>query len=146
MKFNKIILTFSTLTLFFLIIACGGEQTTEQTPTPEKVTTTKKPKKKMTQGQKLFLLCQACHSLKKGEAHKTGPNLHGLFGKKAGTAEGYKYSEAMKASGIVWDETQLRNWLAKPNDFLPGTTMAFIGIEDADKQQMLIDYLKEETK
>jgi len=147
MKLNKFIFTFSTLALFFLIIACGGEQTTDKTPTSEKVTAAKTPKKKMSQGERLFLLCQACHSLKKGEAHKTGPNLHGLFGKKAATEEGYaNYSEAMKTSGIIWGEKELKEWLTKPNDYLPGTSMAFIGIEDKDQQQALIDYLKEETK
>lgn len=148
MNFNKIILVPTALFLFFVALACGGgtEQTAE-TPQPNKITTKAKPKKKMSEGQRLFLLCQACHSLKEGEAHKTGPNLHGLFGKKAATAEGYaNYSEAMKTSGIVWGETELKEWLAKPTDYLPGTSMAFIGIEDEAKQQALIDYLKEETK
>ncbi|MDP6388874.1 MAG: c-type cytochrome, partial [Alphaproteobacteria bacterium] len=54
-------------------------------------------------GKKIYNKCKACHSLKKGKK-KVGPTLHGVFGRKAGTLKGFKFSKAMKKSGIVWDE------------------------------------------
>lgn len=137
--------------LFFFVMACGTGASEDAAETTVEVSTTDSkaasPKQPMSEGQRLFLLCQACHSLKEGEAHKTGPNLYQIFGRKAGTAEGYaNYSDAIKNSGIVWDEAKLKSWLAKPTDFLPGTAMAFIGIEDPEKQQVLIDYVREQTQ
>jgi len=117
------------------------EKETPATKTAEPVT-----KKSLSVGERMFMLCQACHTLKAGEEHKVGPNLHGIFGKKAGTTEGFKYSEALLNSEIIWDEKQIRNWLEKPNDFIPGTTMAFIGITDEAQQTALIEYLKKETQ
>lgn len=102
-------------------------------------------RKKMTDGEKAFLLCAACHHLEKDKGHKVGPNLHGVFGRKAGTAEGFTYSEAVKNSGIIWSEETIINWLTKPTDYIPGTTMAFIGIKNKERQDALINYLKEET-
>jgi len=97
-------------------------------------------------GKKLFILCSACHSLKKDEAHKVGPNLYAVFGKKAGQAEGFKYSEDLVNSGIVWDENSMRSWIENPAEYIPGTSMAFIGIKDKKKQDLLIAYLQNETK
>ena len=136
--------------MFLLFIwACSNNNEGKQetaTTNPSTSVSEKKPKKELSMGQKVFFLCQACHNLKKGEPHKVGPNLHGIFGKKAGTAEGFPYSEALKNSDIVWNEKHIRNWLMKPNDYIPGTTMAFVGIEDEAKQTALIEYLKEQTK
>ena len=62
-------------------------------------------------GQRVFnQQCRACHTLEKDGAQTAGPNLHGVFGRKAGTAAGYEFSEAMKASGIVWDETTMADY------------------------------------
>jgi len=133
-------------------MACNNEQqkgqiAEENAIKMEKEVAEAAPKAQMTAGARLFLLCQACHNLKEGEPHKVGPNLHGLFGRKAGSVADFNnYSEGMKASGIVWDENHLREWLTKPTDYIEGTTMAFIGIPEKEKQDLLIEYLKEETK
>jgi len=130
------------LSICFLIYNCGNNtnEAASNKPSPTNV------KKELSMGEKVFILCKACHNLKEGEPHKVGPNLYGIFGRKAGTAEGFNYSPALKGSDIIWDENHIRNWMKKPNDYIPGTTMAFIGIQDEDKQTALIEYLKEQTK
>ena len=67
-----------------------------------------------TRGERLFnQQCKACHTLEQGGHNLVGPNLHGLFGRKAGSAD-YQYSDAMKKSGITWDEKTLADYLKDP--------------------------------
>ena len=93
-------------------------------------------------GAKVFKKCNACHWADK-EKNKTGPHLVGIIGRTAGSLESYKkYSKAMKASGIVWDETTLTDYLRAPKKYLKGTKMAFAGLKkDADIENV-IAYLK----
>ncbi|MEO8445037.1 MAG: cytochrome c family protein [Gammaproteobacteria bacterium] len=96
-------------------------------------------------GRVLFLQCRACHSLESGGANKVGPNLHGVFGRKAGLAPGFAYSEVISQSAIVWSDANLDHWLARPSDFLPGNRMVFVGIRTPEDRANLIAYLKRET-
>ena len=84
-------------------------------------------------GEKVFKKCKACHYADR-EKHKTGPHLLNLIGRTAGSLEDYKkYSKAMKASGIVWDEETLTEYLRAPKKYIKGTKMAFVGLKkDAD--------------
>ncbi len=145
--------------LTILLIACGqqpeGDKSSreESTSEVEEVAESVEAEspaleinKNMSPGEKLFILCSACHSLKKDDAHKTGPNLHGFFGSKAGVKEGFKFSEGLVSSGITWDDASLRKWIENPAEYVPGTSMAFIGIKDKKRQDILIEYLLEETK
>ena len=92
-------------------------------------------------GKKVFKKCKACHYAAK-DKNKTGPHLVNLIGREAGTVEGYKYSKAMKSSGIVWDEDTLTAYLRAPKKYLKGTKMAFAGLrKDADIANV-IAYLK----
>ena len=96
-------------------------------------------------GRKVYNKCKACHALKAGK-NKVGPSLYGIMDRKAGTVAGFKYSKAMKASGLIWNEVALRNYLKKPRKFLKGTRMAFSGIKKEKKMDNLIAYLKIATK
>ena len=92
-------------------------------------------------GKQVFKKCKACHYAAK-DKNKTGPHLVNLLGREAGTVEGYKYSKAMKSSGIVWDEDTLTAYLRAPKKYLKGTKMAFAGLrKDADIANV-IAYLK----
>ena len=74
-----------------------------------------------------------------------GPNLHGIFGRKAGSKAGYAYSDAVKNAGFTWDAEHLDKWLASPREDLPGTKMTFAGLKDPKDRIDLIAYLKAET-
>lgn len=147
----------STVLLFFLS-SCGEvnkstEMAEKSSPSEEPAKSIEVKEEKVEEitetnllGKRMFILCSACHNLKMGEEHKVGPNLHGIFGSKAAAKEGFAYSDALKASGITWDETNMRAWIENPAEFVEGTNMAFIGLKDKDQQTALIDYLKEQTQ
>ena len=68
-------------------------------------------------------------------------NLHGIVGRAVGSADGYNYSVAMKTHGGVWDAATLDAYLENPRKAIPGTKMAFAGINNAEERKILIDYL-----
>lgn len=93
-------------------------------------------------GAKGFQTCIACHSLEPGR-NLTGPSLDSLFGRKAGTVSNFlRYSDALKRSGVVWDEKTLDAWLKEPDKLIPGNDMTFPGIKDDNARRELIAYLK----
>ena len=98
-------------------------------------------------GERVFnQQCKICHSVEKGGASPVGPNLSKLFGRKAGTAAGFEASDAMKASGIVWNESALAEYLKDPQGRLPGTTMVFNGLKQQAQLADVIAYLKKATQ
>ena len=97
-------------------------------------------------GERLFnQQCKACHTLDQGGHNLVGPNLHGLFGRKAGSAA-YQYSDAMKKSGIVWDDATLADYLKDPKGRVPGTKMTYIGLRQEQQQQDMIAFLEKATR
>lgn len=96
-------------------------------------------------GQSLFRQCRACHQIGANAKNLVGPQLTAIVGRKAGSVEGFNYSEANKAAGakgLVWDETQLLAYLENPLQFMPGTKMAYAGLKDEADRKDIIAYLK----
>jgi cytochrome c len=92
-------------------------------------------------GEKVFNKCKVCHDAE-AEKNKIGPYLVGVVGRPAGSVESFHYSEAMKDSGLVWDEATLDKYLADPKAVVPHTKMAFVGLKKEEDRQDVIAYLK----
>ena len=88
-----------------------------------------------------FAQCKACHSVEPGK-NGIGPSLAGVFGDKAGTKPGFEFSDAMKNSGLVLNQSGLDRYLTDPRGVVPGTKMAFGGVKDAAQRQAIINYMK----
>jgi len=97
-------------------------------------------------GAVVFNRCKVCHSLEAGGHSPVGPNLHGLYGRTAGTVSGFTFSPAMKGSKIVWNDDTLGKFLRDPQGFIPGNRMGFPGIKDDKHLSDLLAYLKEATR
>lgn len=93
-------------------------------------------------GKKLAKKCTACHTLKEGGKNRLGPNLYGILNKPAAQVEGYKYSKAMKSSGIVWDDHTFTDFITKPKKVVKGTKMSFPGFKKAGQRADLLAYFK----
>ncbi len=94
-------------------------------------------------GEKVFAQCRACHQVGPAAKNAVGPMLNGLFGRKAGTVEGYNYSPANKNSGIVWDEAIFAEYIKDPKAKVPGTKMIYAGLKDEQRIKDLTAYLKQ---
>ena len=97
-------------------------------------------------GQAVFNRCKICHTIEAGGRNVVGPNLHGIFGRKAGSLPNFAYSPAMKESGVVWDDDAMAKYLRDPKQFIPGDRMAFPGIKDEAQLADLLAYLREAAK
>ena len=96
-------------------------------------------------GTQVFAQCKLCHSLEAGK-NMVGPSLHGLIGRKAGSAPGFAYSPAMKNSNVTWNNDTLSKYLSDPKAFIPGDKMAFTGIKDPSKLGDLLAYLDQAAR
>jgi cytochrome c len=94
-------------------------------------------------GKSIFNKCRACHQIGENAKNMVGPELNGLFGRKAGSAPGFNYSEANKGSGITWDEATFREYIKNPKGKIPNTKMVFAGLSDDQDIDDLIAYLKQ---
>ncbi|APH71764.1 c-type cytochrome [Aquibium oceanicum] len=100
-------------------------------------------------GEKVFNRCKACHAVGEGAKHKVGPHLNDVFGRTAGTAEGYKYSKSMVeagAGGLAWSHETLSEYLASPRSYVKGTKMAFAGLKKDEEIADVIAYLETFSK
>ncbi|WP_095590696.1 c-type cytochrome [Actibacterium ureilyticum] len=97
---------------------------------------------KVEAGEKLYNSeCRKCHAPDAADP-SYGPPLENVVGRGAGTVEGYDYSIALEASGIVWTPAALRAWMEDNDGFMPGTKMRHIGIEDRTVQDFILAYLE----
>ena len=95
-------------------------------------------------GATLFVnQCGTCHSVTRGDAPRQGPNLAGVFGRKAGTAPGFSYSQGFSKADWVWDEAHLQKWLTQPQDLIPGAVMLYRQPDPAIRGS-IIAWLKEQ--
>jgi cytochrome c len=100
----------------------------------------------VSRGQQDFRTCAPCHSLEP-DRNMTGPSLANLWGRKAGGLSSFeRYSDALKSSGIIWDDRSLDGWLTDPQRMVPDNDMPFEGIKDARVRADLLAFLKEATK
>ncbi|MFP3921568.1 MAG: c-type cytochrome [Dichotomicrobium sp.] len=96
-------------------------------------------------GENFFRRCQACHMVGEDVQSRVGPPLNDLFGRQAGTWEGFNYSSAMTEAGengLVWNDESVSAYLEDPKGYIPGNKMAFPGVRKAEDRQNVIAYLK----
>ncbi len=97
-------------------------------------------------GEKIFRKCASCHQVGKGAEHRVGPHLNGIFGRKAGTVDGYeRYSEGLVRAGndgLVWSLEKLHAYLENPKYLVSGTRMNFAGLKDRQDRADVLAYLR----
>jgi cytochrome c len=97
-------------------------------------------------GERVFGACVACHSLQPDQ-NMTGPSLADLWNRKAGNLASFsRYSPALKAANIIWNDKTLDDWITDPQHLVPGSQMTFAGIKDARQRADLLTFLKEATR
>ena len=129
--------------------ACGGSE--EQPPEEQIVVrapgetapavATEAANDLVTAGEAAFAVCSACHTNTAVGPSGVGPNLYGVVGRKAGSIEGFSYSDAMASAAFVWDEASLAAYIGDPQGTVPGTSMAAGAVSDADKREAIVAYL-----
>jgi cytochrome c len=96
-------------------------------------------------GEQRFVDCAACHAPQPGVTN-VGPSLTGVFGRKAGTLGDFRYSPALKRSGITWTAQTIDTFIAEPLKLVPANRMPYAGMTDAADRADLIAYLEKATK
>lgn len=96
----------------------------------------------LSNGEARFAVCRSCHTATQGGEDMTGPNLWGVFGRKAGSEPGFAYSDDMKHAGWIWDADRIDKWITNPRAVLPGTKMTFVGMESPTDRRDVVAFLK----
>ena len=96
----------------------------------------------ISRGERTARLCISCHTFESDGGMGTGPNLYDIFGRVAGSVEGFRYSNAMVEYGKAWDFQNMYDYLEAPADYVPGTNMSFRGINRRDDRVNLIAYMR----
>lgn len=138
-------MTFLSKTALFIALTATPLLTALPAANADPADTTISAQGDATKGQRLFNRCKACHNLTATARRRIGPNLDSLFGRQAGSRDGFKYSKALQEADFVWTEQNLNDWLAQPRTFLPGNKMAFAGLRKEQDRKDLMAYLREAT-
>jgi cytochrome c len=96
-------------------------------------------------GEAKFAVCRSCHTTSQGGGDMTGPNLWGIFGRKAGSEPGFDYSTGLKSAGWIWDADRIDRWIADPRAVVPDTKMTFVGMSDPNDRRDVVAFLKTQT-
>jgi len=96
-------------------------------------------------GEQVFKQCKICHQVGPTAKPGVGPVQNNVVGSKAGSRPGFNYSDAVKNSGLTWDEATLDKYLENPKAIIPGTKMAFVGLKNPQDRLDVIAYLKTQT-
>jgi cytochrome c len=124
------------------LVAASRGPSAPKPAAPAKPKMAKKISGDIKRGKRVFAKCKACHITKKDEGNSAGPNLYGMFGRRAGSTKGFRYSPAMKKSTLIWTEENFQKFIAGPRKMMPGTRMVFRGISSASDRAALIAYLR----
>jgi len=130
------------LILLGLVVGLGSSGVATIASAGNTETASEQPAGDAVKGKKVFKKCRACHKLEAGKKG-VGPTLFGIIGRPAASVEGYKYSAAMKSSGLTWDLETLHAYLKKPKDLVPKTKMTFAGLKKDKDIVNLLAYLAE---
>jgi cytochrome c len=96
-------------------------------------------------GRQVFMKCQPCHTAATGGPHIVGPNLHGVIGRKAGTAAGFNYSHAFREAEFTWDREKLDQYLEDPAAFVGSNWMPFTGLKRSEDRKAIICFLEDQA-
>jgi cytochrome c len=99
----------------------------------------------LSNGEARFAICRSCHTLPEGGEDMTGPNLWGIFGRKAGSKPGFAYSDELKTAGWSWDADRIDKWIENPHAVLHDTKMTFVGMPSPTDRRDVIAFLKVQT-
>ena len=138
-------MTFLSKTALFLALATAPIAIGSTAASADPADTTISSQGDAEKGKRLFNRCKACHNLTATARRRIGPNLDSLFGREAGSREGFKYSKALMDADFTWTEKNLDDWLAQPRSFLPGDKMAFAGLRKEQDRKDLMAYLRVAT-
>ena len=147
---SKMKLQYLCLIPFFLV-SCGSSET--KPPVKASLETTKaaqftpvsSEKTPLEHGAKVYKKCKTCHTLEEGGRHRVGPNLWDIYGSRAGSKDGFKYSKVMAASEVIWDAETIDAYITKPSSFMKGNRMSFIGIKKQADRDAVQLYIKSKT-
>lgn len=95
-------------------------------------------------GRRVFTKCMSCHVVQEGQ-NRVGPSLYGVIGRQSGSVDGFRYSNANKDANILWTEATMFEYLEAPQQYIPGTIMAFPGLPSPQDRADVIAYIKQES-